>query len=47
LENALQKIEPYKNIDIKYPILSLDNAIFFNNLDFDPTCIKRETLEKK
>ncbi len=46
MENTLQKIEPYKNKDIKHPILTIDHSIFFDNINFDPTLIKRKAIEQ-
>lgn len=43
-ENAFQKIEPYI-WKYDFPILAEDTAVFFEWIDFDPTKVKRETLE--
>jgi len=47
MECALQKIEPYKNTDMKYPIITSDSSVHFEGQDFDPTHIKRAALSEK
>ncbi len=45
LENAIQKLEPYKERDNKYPVLSCDSSVFFPGMDFDPTHVRRISLD--
>ena len=43
-ENALQKVEPYFWLDA--PIIAGDTWVYFDNIAFDPTHVKRQALEK-
>jgi hypothetical protein len=56
MENALKKLEPYKNLiltipsnerekQFPHPILTCDSSLHFEGIDFDPTHIKREALK--
>lgn len=45
LENALQKLEPYKIRQRQFPIIANDIALHFEGIDFDPTHVKREALK--
>lgn len=45
LENALQKLEPYKTRQRQFPIIANDIALHFEWIDFDPTHVKREALK--
>lgn len=44
VENALQKIAPYDSLDA--PIIAGDTGVYFDNIAFDPTHVKRQALEK-
>ncbi len=43
-ENALQKVEPYSQLDA--PVIAWDTGVYFDNIAFDPTHVKRQALEK-
>jgi leucyl-tRNA synthetase len=56
LENALQKLEPYRDLTpalssdrrgskYQFPIIANDIALHFEWIDFDPTHVKREALK--
>ena len=42
VENALQKIEPYTWLDA--PIIAGDTGVYFDDIAFDPTHVKRQAL---
>lgn len=44
VENALQKIAPYEPLDA--PIIAGDTWVYFDDIAFDPTHVKRQALEK-
>lgn len=44
VENALQKVAPYDWLDA--PIIAGDTGVYFDNIAFDPTHVKRQALEK-
>jgi len=44
LECALQKLEPYKSLEIDTPILTVDTAVYFDGQKTDPTHVKRAAL---
>ena len=46
MECALQKLEAYKNLGYKVPIITGDTAVYFENQDFDPTKVRRAAIEK-
>lgn len=44
IKNAIIKVSPYKNLD--FPVIAWDTGLYFDNIDFDPTHVKRVALQK-
>jgi inosine/xanthosine triphosphate pyrophosphatase family protein len=42
VENAMQKVDPYQNLDA--PIIAGDTGVYFDDIAFDPTHVKRQAL---
>jgi hypothetical protein len=44
IENAIIKVSPYENLE--YPVIAWDTGLYFDNIDFDPTHVKRVALQQ-
>jgi inosine/xanthosine triphosphate pyrophosphatase family protein len=44
MECALQKLEPYRESSLEFPIIAIDTAVYFDGQETNPTHVKRAAL---